>query len=146
MLILSSQDLFFSALRKQALHDAHLLFPRPAGKPNKTKLLLLIPNTPLAPRRLVLGLLDAALTNRSANEPAENTRPNLLSAGWLSTCGSISTQWEGRTDLRVSVAGRSAGAAAAAAAPAQPPRSHGGTLPAEPALPPRRPHAGQAGR
>lgn len=56
MLILSSQDLFFSALSKCVLCNAHLLFLRQANKHNKTKLLLLIQNILLAPIHLELSL------------------------------------------------------------------------------------------
>lgn len=146
MLILSSQDLFFSALRKHTLCNAHLLFPRPAGKRNKNKLLLPIPNTLLAPGHLVLGLPNAALTNHGTNEPAEKVRQNVLSVGWLWTYCSQLFRSEAvvlahsEKDAQICALlvwqqrhrGRRVGAGAAAAAPAQQPRFHGTMLLGDP--------------
>jgi len=61
MLILSSQDLFFSALSKRLLCNAHLALPRPASKRIGNKWLLLLQNILLARVPLVLRLPWLAL-------------------------------------------------------------------------------------
>lgn len=76
MLILPSQDLFFSALSKHVLCNAHLVFPRPKSKHNKTKLLLLVQDILLAPspRPRFAAVPSAALTDDSTNAPKQRAR------------------------------------------------------------------------
>lgn len=80
MLILSSQDLFFSALSKCVLRNAHLLFLRQANKHNKTKLLLLIQNIPLAPIPLEfrLGLGQQRFGSTASRAPTLRSFPALM--------------------------------------------------------------------
>lgn len=87
MLILSSQDLLFSALSKRVLCNAHLAFLRATSKCNKNKLLLLIKIFCLHTYVWCLdspgwhhfaAVLNAALMDYSTNASTENARQTLI--------------------------------------------------------------------